>query len=94
MNPFFTNDSAINKEKLEEYVKKISNLKISEKLKKIGKTDLIVSSDYKILYPSAMSDSRSIWHAVEKSYASEKDMNEAICCMFNSERWKKFQKIG
>ena len=80
----------------EKYVnKKLSSLPISKELNKIDKSDLLVSSDYTSLYPSAMSCPISTWPKKETSIAINpiQDSNY-LCDLFNKKEWKKLNKSG
>ena len=67
----------INKQQFENYIKKkLSSLPISKELKAIDKSDLLVSSDYNSLYPSAMAHEKSTWPAIETAKAINPEDSE------------------
>ena len=53
---------------------------------------MLVSYDFTSLYPSAQIDKNSTWPKIETSYPFEKHMNDAICSLFNSDRWNELNR--
>ena len=91
----FDDYSKLNKQHLENYIKKkLSSLPISEKLNKIDKSDLLVSSDYKSLYPSLMAHEKSNWPAIETAKAKNPEDSEVYCKLFNNGEWVSLNKTG
>ena len=80
----------------EKYVnEKLASLPISKELNKIDKSDLLVSSDYTSLYPSAMSCHKSTWPKIETSIAiNPKQDSNYLCDLFNNNGWKNLNKSG
>ena len=79
----------INTKHLENYIKKkLANLPISKELNNVDKSDLLVSSDYNSLYPSAMAQLQSTWPAIETAQAIKPEDNENSCRLFNTGEWK------
>ena len=76
------------KQTKKEIMKRIHNLEISKKIKEVKLNDYLVSSDYTSLYPSAQVDSHSIWPKIETAYAFENHMNDAVCSLFNGQRFE------
>ena len=78
----------INKQHFENYIKKkLSSLMTSKELKTIDKSDLLVSSDYNSLYPSAMAHEKSTWPAMETAKAINLEDSEVYCKLFNAGEW-------
>ena len=76
------------KKELDDFIdKKLGELEISKELQKINKDDLLVSSDFDSLYPSAQIDKNSTWPKIETAYPFKKHMNDSICSLFNTGRW-------
>ena len=74
-----------NKQPFQKYIKKkLSSLPISKELIKIDKSDLLVSSDYNSLYPSAMAHIQPNWPAIETVKALNPEDSEVYCKMFNN----------
>ena len=85
----------INKQHFENYIKeKLSSLPISKELKAIDKSDLLVSSDYNSLYPSAMAHEKSTWPAIETAKAINPEDSEVYCKLFNTGEWASLNKTG
>ena len=83
------------KEQVKYVNKKLASLPISKELNKIDKSDLLVSSDYTSLYPSAMSCPKSIWPKIETSIAiNPKQDSNYSCDLFNNNEWKNLNKSG
>ena len=80
----------------EKYVnEKLASLPISKELNKIDKSDLLVSSDYTSLYPSAMSCHKSTWPKIETSIAiNPKQDSNYLCDLFNNNGWKNLNNSG
>ena len=85
----------INKQHFENYIKKkLSSLPISKELKAIDKSDLLVSSDYNSLYPSAMAHEKSTWPSIETAEAINPEDSEVYCKLFNSVECASLNKTG
>ena len=83
----------INKKELEKFLeRKLGELNISKELQKINKDDLLVSYDFNSLYPSAQIDINSTWPKIETAYSFEKYMNDAVCYLFNSQKWNQLNR--
>ena len=83
----------INKKELDKFLeRKLGELEISKELQKIDKDDLLVSYDFKSLYPSAQIDKNSTWPKIETAYPFKKHMNDAICYLFNSGKWNQLSR--
>ena len=83
----------INKKELNNFLeKKLGELEISKELQKINKDDLLVSYDFNSLYPSAQIDKNSTWPKIETAYPFKKDMNDAICTLFNTGKWNELNR--
>ena len=67
-------------------------MKIKGELQKIKKDDLLVSYDFSSLYPSAQIDINSIQSKIETAYPFKEKMRDAVCSLFNSGRWIKFNR--
>ena len=79
----------------ENYIKKkLSSLPISKELKTVDKSDLLVSTDYKSLYPSAMAHEKSTWPAIETAKAINPEDSEVYCKLFNTAEWASLNKTG
>ena len=74
--------------------KKLCSLPISEEFKVVDKSDLLVSSDYNSLYPSAMAHEKSKWPAIETAKAIKPEDSEEFCNLFNDGKWKELNKTG
>ena len=62
---------------MERYInEKIGELPIYRFLKRVGVNDLFWDFDAVSSYPSAMSDEKSIYPSIERSYAFRRDMND------------------
>ena len=82
-----------NKKEFDNFLnKKLGELDISKELQKINKDDLLVSYDFNSLYPSAQIDKNSTWPKIETAYPFKKYMNDAICYLFNSQKWKQLNR--
>ena len=91
----FNDYRRINKQDFENYIKKkLSSLPISKELKAIDKSDLLVSSDYNSLYPSAMAHEKSTWPAIETAKAINPEDSAVYCELFNSGEWASLNKTG
>ena len=85
----------VNKGHLENYIrKKLSSQPISKELNKIDKSDLLISSDYNSLYPSAMAHPDSRWPAIETAKAINPEDSEVFCELFNTGEWASLYKTG
>ena len=62
----------------------MSSLPVSKELAKIDKTDLLVSSDYNSLYPSAMAHPDSNWPKMEAAKAIDIKASGRLCELFNN----------
>ena len=83
----------INKKELDKFLeRKLGEINISKELQKINKDDLLVSYDFNSLYPSAQIDKNSTWPKIETAYPFKKDMNDAVCYLFNSGRWNELNR--
>ena len=65
---------------------------ISKELKAIDKSDLLVSSDYNSLYPSAMAHEKSSWPAIETAKAINPEDSEVYGKLFNTGEWAFLKK--
>ena len=91
----FDENRKINKQHFENYIKKkLSSLPISKELNNINKSDLLVSGDYDILYPSAMAHEKSTWPAIETANAINPEDSEVYCKLFNTGEWASLNKTG
>ena len=91
----FDDNRKINKQHFENYIKKnLSSLPISKELNKIDKSDLLVSSYYNSLYPSAMAHLLSMWPAIETAKAINPEDSEVYCKLFNTGEWVSLNKTG
>ena len=64
-------------EERENYInKKLGDVHIHHLIRQIHSVDLLVDFDATTLYPSAMSDEKSIYHKIETGFAYGKDMND------------------
>ena len=72
-----------NKQHFENYIKKkLSSLPISKESNKIDKSDLLVSSDYNSLCPSAMAHIKSTWPAIQTAKAiNRKIVKNIVNCL-------------
>ena len=85
----------INKQHFENYIKKkLSSLPISKELNAVDKSDLLVSSDYNSLYPSAMAHEKSTWPSIETALAINPKDSEVYCELFNTGYWASLNKTG
>ena len=85
----------INKDHFDNYIKKkLSSLPISKELNKNDKSDLLVSSDYNSLYPSAMAHENSKWPAIETAKAITPEDSNLLCELLNNNEWKSLNKTG
>ena len=85
----------INKNHFDNYIKKkLSSLPISKELNKIDKSDLLVSSDYNSLYPSAMAHENSKWPAIETAKTITPEDSNLLCELFSNNEWKSLNKTG
>ena len=83
----------INNKELDKFLeRKLGELNISKELQKINKDDLLVSYDFNSLYPSAQIDKDSTWPKIETAYPFKKDMNDAVCYLFNSGKWNELNR--
>ena len=67
---------------------------MSKEPKRIDKSDLLVSSDYKSLYPSAMAHKDSKWPKIKTAIAIKKEDSVCLCELFNTDEWEKINKSG
>ena len=85
----------INKKHFKNYIdKKPAKLPISKELKKINKSDLLVSMDYNSLYPSAMAHLNSKWPEKETAKAIKPEHSNRLCELFNNKEWSSLNKTG
>ena len=63
-------------------------------MKKIDKSDLLVSSDYNSLYPIAMAQQDSKWPKIETAKSIKKEDSDRSCELLNSGAWKTLNKSG
>ena len=73
-------------------IKKTGNLPISRELKRVDKSDVLVSSDYNILNPSATTHKDSKWPKIETAMAIRKEDSARLCELLNTCERKKFNK--
>ena len=91
----FTDYRQMRTKNLDNYVSKIlASLPLSKELNKIDKSDLLVSSDYNSLYPSAMAKDESTWPAIETAKAIKPEDSNHSCELFNNNEWKNLNKTG
>ena len=75
--------------KLEKYIdRKVAGIPVSKQLAVIDKSDLLVSSDYNSLYPSAMAHPDSNWPKIETAKAIRPEGSDYLCELPNSGEWK------
>ena len=85
----------INIRKLEEYVdRKVARIPVSRQLAVINKSDLLVSSDYNSLYPSAKAHPDSKRPKIETAKAIRPEDSDYLCELFNNGEWKNLNKTG
>ena len=60
----------------------------------IDKSDLLPSSDYNSLYPSAMAHPDSKWPIIETARAIKLEDSNNLCELFINEKWKNLYKSG
>ena len=83
----------INKDSFENFInKKHANLPISKELQQTNESDLLVSSEYNRLYPSAMAHKDSKWPVKETAVAKKTKNSTRLCELFNSGEWKNLNK--
>ena len=83
----------IDKKELDKFLdEKIEKLEISKELQNITKDDIVVSYDFNSLNPSAQKDLNSTWPEIKRPYPFEKCMSDAVCSLFNSERWNELNR--
>ena len=91
----FNDYRKLNTKDLDKYVnRKLASLSISKELNKTDKSDLLVSSDYNSLYPSAMAHDDSTWPAIETAKAIKPEDSKYLCELFNNNEWKNLKKTG
>ena len=81
--------------KLEGYIdRKVARIPVSIQLAVIDKSDLLVSSDYNSLYPSAMAHPDSKWPKIEPAKAITLEDSDYLCELFSNAEWKNLNKTG
>ena len=91
----FNDYRKINKQHFENYInEKLSSLPISKELNKIAKSDLLVSSNYNSLYPSAVAHEKSNWPTIETAMVVNLNDSEIYCKLFNTGEWVSSNKTG
>ena len=91
----FDDSRKTNKDHFEKYIKKkLSSLPISEELKNINKSDLLVSIDYNSLYLSANAHEKSTWPALERARGINPEDSGLYCEMINTGQWASLNKTG
>ena len=91
----FNDYRKMNTKELDKYVnKKLASLSISKKLNKIDKSNLLVSSDYNSLYPSAMAHDDSTWPSIETAKGIRPEDSKYLCELFNNNEWKDLNRTG
>ena len=76
----------MDEEEMEKYInEKLSENTLHHFLQRLGLNDLLWSYDGNSLYPSAMSDEKSIYPRTETGYAYTKDMNDELVEKFNNQ---------
>ena len=89
----FSDYGRINVRKAEEYIiRKIARITVSKQLAMIDKVDLLVSSDYNSLYPSATAHPDSKWSKTETAKAINIEDSDRLCSLFNNGNWKSLNK--
>ena len=80
--------SDINEDEMNEYNnKKLGELPIHTFLQQLSLNYLLWDFDAMSLYPSAMSDEKSIYPKIETGYAYTKDMNDELVEKFSNQRF-------
>ena len=76
----------IDEEEMNKYInKKLGEFPIHKLLQELGLNDLLWDFDAVSLYPSAMSDEKSIHPRIETGYAYTQDMNDDPVEKFNNQ---------
>ena len=83
----------IDEEEMNEYINKIlGELPSHYLLQQLSLEDLLWSYDANRLYPSAMSDPKSIYPRIETGYAYTPDTNDELVKKFNKQKFSRFHK--
>ena len=91
----FTDYRRNNIRKLEEYIcRKVARRHGSKQLASVDKSDLLVSSDYISVYPSAMAHPDSKWPALQTAKAIIVEDGDRLCSLFKNGDWKSLNKSG
>ena len=72
--------------------KKLSSLPSAKELNAIDNSDLLVSSNYNSVYPSAMAHEKPTWPAIETARAINTEDSDVYCELFNTGEWKTLNK--
>ena len=81
--------------KLEDYIdRKVARIPVSKQLAVIDESDLLVSSDYIRLYPSAMAHLDSKWPKLESAKAIRPGDSDYLCELLNNGEWNNLNKTG
>ena len=75
-------------------IKKVARIPVSKQLAVIDKSDLLVSSDYNSLCPSAMNHLDSKWPKIETAKAIRPENSEYLCELFINGEWKNLTPTG
>ena len=66
----------------------------SRELKRVDKSDLLVSGDYNSLYSTAMAQKDSKWPEIETTTAIKKEASARLRELPNTDGWKNLNKSG
>ena len=79
---------------MEKYInERLGELPIHQFLQQLSLNDLLWSYDTNSLYPSAMSDSKSIYPRIETGYAYTPDMNDEVVKKFKKQKFSQGSAI-
>ena len=85
----FNDYRQIIKKSFEKFInRKNGNIPISKELKRVDKSNLLVSNSYNKSYPSAMAHPYSKWLKIETTIAIKKEGTVHLCELFNTGEWK------
>ena len=91
----FSDCRQVNKDSFEKYIiKKIGNLHISRKSKRVGKSNPHVPGNYSSLYSRAMAHKDSKWPKLETAIAIKKEDSARLCELFKTGDWRNSNKSG
>ena len=90
----FNDYRGIDKEEMNNYInKKLGEFPLHKLLQELSLNDLLWDFDAVSLYPSAMSDEKSIYPRIETGYAFTADMNEDLVNKFNNQTFTRGSAI-